>query len=136
MLLSGVSSRTSRRSREPLIVVECHSILLRPGYVSDGFVGDLRKLVDASQVGADVDLDRLPLSPALANAFDDDAARKFAATGGDDYELCFTATGTVPPELVGVPVTAVGTVVDGNEITCRSGGDIVAVDDSGYRHFQ
>ncbi len=103
--------------------------------VSDGLVGDLRKLLDASGAGAELNLDALPLSEAMTRAFDEDVARRFAATGGDDYELCFTSSQTLPPELVGVPVTPIGTVNDSSELVCRSGGAVVEVDDSGYRHF-
>ncbi|MDJ0812154.1 MAG: thiamine-phosphate kinase [Woeseiaceae bacterium] len=103
--------------------------------VSDGLAGDLGKLLDASGVGADLNLDALPLSDAMAAAFDDDVGRRFAATGGDDYELCFTSSRSVPAEIGGVPVTAIGTVNDGDRLVCRSGGAVVEVDDSGYRHF-
>ena len=103
--------------------------------VSDGLAGDLKKLLGASGVGADLNLDALPLSDAMSAAFDEDVARRFAATGGDDYELCFTSAQSVPPEIAGVPVTAIGTVNDGDRLVCRSAGAIVEVDDSGYRHF-
>ena len=64
-----------------------------------------------------------------------DAQRRFALSGGDDYELCFTSAQSVPPEIAGVPVTAIGTVNEGDRLVCRSAGAIVEVDDSGYRHF-
>jgi thiamine-monophosphate kinase len=103
--------------------------------VSDGLVGDLRKLLDASSAGADLNLDALPLSGAMTQAFDAEVGRRFAATGGDDYELCFTSSQPLPAELAGVPVTAIGTVNDGGELVCRSAGAVVEVDESGYRHF-
>ena len=104
--------------------------------VSDGLVGDLRKLLEASAVGADLDLDALPLSAALRSAHDADTCRGFAATGGDDYELCFTSSQPVPAAVAGVPVTAIGSVHQEPQLVCRSAGAIVEVDDSGYRHFQ
>ena len=101
--------------------------------ISDGLVGDLRKLCDASGVGAEVDVDCVPLSDPLVEHFGAERARHFALTGGDDYELCFTAPAD---SVAGVTdVTAIGSIVAGDEIVCRSGGDIVEVDDSGYRHF-
>lgn len=103
--------------------------------VSDGLVGDLSKLLDASGVGAELNLDALPLSDAMTRAFGEEAGRRFAATGGDDYELCFTSSQPLPEELAGVPVTAIGTVNDGNALVCRSAGAVVEVDTSGYRHF-
>ena len=98
-------------------------------------MGDLRKLLDASRAGADLNLDALPLSDAMMRAFDETVGRRFAATGGDDYELCFTSSQSLPGTLAGVPVTAIGTVNDSNDLVCRSAGAVVEVDDSGYRHF-
>lgn len=103
--------------------------------VSDGLAGDLRKLLEGSGVGADLNLDALPLSDAMTAAFDEDDARRFAATGGDDYELCFTSSQNVPAKIAGVPVTAIGTVNGGDRLVCRSAGAVVDLDDSGYRHF-
>ncbi len=104
--------------------------------ISDGLVADLLKLLDASGVGGQLDVDSVPLSDALHEAFDADARRRFALTGGDDYELCFTAPGPVASKLAGIAVTAVGTVVAGSGLECRDSAGIVEVDLSGYRHFQ
>lgn len=102
--------------------------------VSDGLVGDLKKLLVASAVGAEIDVDRLPLSDALRNRFSVDEQRKFALTGGDDYELCFTADPKLVKDIAGV--TPIGVVTAGQELICMQGGNIVDCDDSGYRHFQ
>lgn len=100
--------------------------------LSDGLVGDLRKMLDASGVGAEIDIDKLPLSGALREHCGDTAA-DFALTGGDDYELCFTADANAIADVDGI--TAIGSIVDGNDLVCRRGGEIVEIDDSGYRHF-
>jgi thiamine-monophosphate kinase len=101
--------------------------------LSDGLIGDLRKMLDASGVGAEVDVDRVPLSAALAARFDADAALGFAMTGGDDYELCFTAR---PEAIAGIEdITAIGTIVEGKDLVCRRGSTLVEFDDRGYRHF-
>lgn len=59
--------------------------------ISDGLFSDLGHICRASGLGAAVQLDALPTSPALAQAFDPTARRGFQTAGGDDYELCFTA---------------------------------------------
>ena len=58
--------------------------------VSDGLLGDLRHILKASQVNAEVLIDQLPTSRTLAEQTEH-LRRKCAASGGDDYELCFTA---------------------------------------------
>lgn len=101
--------------------------------VSDGLVGDLAKLCEASGVGAEIDVDTLPVSPELVDAFAQDDAFEFALTGGDDYELCFTAQPDAVTHLR--EITAIGTVTDSGKVVCRRSGEIVEVDDRGYRHF-
>jgi len=56
--------------------------------VSDGLLADLGHLLDASRVGARVEVGKLPLSPAIqSNRFE---IRRLALTGGEDFELLFT----------------------------------------------
>lgn len=101
--------------------------------ISDGLVGDLGKLCEASGVGAEIDVDSLPISDALREGFGTEEALRFALTGGDDYELCFTAPADVAPQVP--DVTTIGRITAGTDVVCRTGGEIVDVDDSGYRHF-
>lgn len=58
--------------------------------ISDGFCADLKHLLTASQVGAKVNVDSIPLSEALLKATDRSTAIPLALGAGDDYELCFT----------------------------------------------
>ena len=102
--------------------------------VSDGLVGDLSKLLGASGVGAELEIDRVPVSDAIKARFDESNRTRLALTGGDDYELCFTAR---PDVVEGIAdITAVGKVTGEPGLTCRQNGVIVEWDDSGYRHFQ
>ena len=58
--------------------------------IPDGTATDARHLALASGVSIEVELARLPLTPGVAAvtaALGEDAAR-FAASAGDDYELC------------------------------------------------
>jgi thiamine-monophosphate kinase len=101
--------------------------------ISDGLVGDLRKMLDASGVGAAVDIGKVPLSDELLARFGPDKALEFALMGGDDYELCFTAAAE---SVAGIrDITAIGVVTEQRDLVCRRDGNIVEVDDSGYRHF-
>jgi thiamine-monophosphate kinase len=102
--------------------------------ISDGLVGDLNKLLKTSGVGGQIDIDKLPLSDTLCEIFGADDAARYALTGGDDYELCFTADPAKVASIHGI--TRIGTVTGTSGLLCRSRGKIVEVDDSGYRHFQ
>lgn len=62
--------------------------------LSDGLTGDLRHILDASSVGAELRLDALPVGATLAARLsgpERTLALQCALAGGDDYELCFTA---------------------------------------------
>ena len=110
--------------------------------VSDGLLADLAHVCAASAVGAQIDIDALPASPSLQASFAGDALRHTQATGGDDYELCFSAPQEVREEVLaraaetGVPVTRIGRVVSGSGVHAllRDGGAWAPMA-SGYVHF-
>jgi thiamine-monophosphate kinase len=89
--------------------------------VSDGLVGDLSKLCRASGVTADIDVARVPLSPAARKviASDPDLIGT-VLTGGDDYEVLLTMTPRrvaafhKAASAAGVEVTEIGNVVQGD----------------------
>lgn len=58
--------------------------------LSDGLISDLRHVLNASECGARIELDELPMSQTLTSNTDADQALRWALTGGEDYELCFT----------------------------------------------
>ena len=112
--------------------------------VSDGFVGDLTKMLDASGVSARVAIFRLPLSlGARAAIAADPGLFEVAATGGDDYELLASATPASAPALeaeaaaAGVPLTFIGEAVEGRRPLSFIGcdGDPVVFARGSYSHF-
>jgi thiamine-monophosphate kinase len=83
--------------------------------LSDGLAADLGHVLAASGVGAELELGRLPTSRTLAEHFADEAARwRLQLSGGDDYELCFTAPSAHALEIERVlaecelPATVIG----------------------------
>lgn len=87
--------------------------------LSDGLPGDLGHICRASRVAARVEADLLPLSDAARAVVAADPERRATAlSGGDDYELLFTARPDaeaavrVSAERAGVSVTPIGTIVD------------------------
>ena len=58
--------------------------------ISDGVASEARHLATASGVVIELDVDQLPLEPAVVALFGDSKARDLALSGGEDYELLFT----------------------------------------------
>ena len=58
--------------------------------ISDGLLGDLTHVLKQSQVDAEIFLNQIPKSETLKKQ-SIDIQNQFAASGGDDYEICFTA---------------------------------------------
>lgn len=58
--------------------------------ISDGLSGDLGHILSASGVGAQLNVDALPVGEVLQSQAQA-RRREFCLNGGDDYELCFTA---------------------------------------------
>ena len=88
--------------------------------VSDGLVGDLGKLCAASNVSADIEVARVPLSDAASGALGSDCELiKPILTGGEDYEiLCTIAADRVAAfqtaaAKAGIPVAEIGRIVEG-----------------------
>jgi len=87
--------------------------------VSDGLLADLGHVCARSGVGAQVDVQALPASDALRDAFDEDTRRALQAGGGDDYELCFTAPAGARERIAGLApahdlcFTRIGRIVAG-----------------------
>jgi thiamine-monophosphate kinase len=104
--------------------------------LSDGLVADLSKVLEASNVGAELDIDKLPLSEALIAAVGPKQASQLALGGGDDYELCFTMPESKLPAELPCDITAIGRVTDSGRLVCMERGAVVPFDDSGYRHFR
>ena len=123
----------------------------RPGVrammdVSDGIDSDLRRIMERSDVGADVNLEKLPLSPALVRVA---RRRRFdpvetAAAGGEDYCLLLTIAPGKFDSLsaafacrFGRPLWAVGTIrpkLSGLRYFLR--GRLTRLRSRGFDHFK
>lgn len=104
--------------------------------VSDGIASDLRHILKASGVGAEIALDKIPVSGHLKDIckrFDQDPYA-LAIGGGEDYELLFTAPSDIEG-MVDFPVYRIGEIVPGDALVWRKNGRNVEMDVVGYRHF-
>jgi thiamine-monophosphate kinase len=113
--------------------------------LSDGLLGDLPKILAASDVGARVDGTLIPVASAILSLFPDDWLQ-LATQGGEDYELLFTAPAlafaTIEQEgaALGITITAVGTVISPTAGEPRlalrdADGQERAVADGAFDHF-
>lgn len=90
--------------------------------VSDGLAGDLGHLLEQSGAAATVEWAAIPRSDALRN-LDARVQQRYVFTGGDDYELLFTAPPSVADAVraagtaAGVAVTRIGTIRAGSGLT-------------------
>ena len=109
--------------------------------VSDGLYADAAKLLAASGAGGVIETASLPVSDALARLYPPAERLPLLLSGGDDYELCFAADPAAEREIVetgrrhGVRVTRIGSVDEGDGLTCRREGVEFDFADAGYRHF-
>ena len=92
--------------------------------ISDGLVQDLNHICHASGVGMTIDPKAIPLSKELLATYGKDKALQYALTGGDDYQLAYTA----PHCQFGV---CIGEVVKGKQVTVQ-GMDLSS---GGFQHF-
>lgn len=113
--------------------------------ISDGLVQDLGHLCRASGLAARIEAAKVPLSPAAASVVAGEPSRLAQVlTGGDDYELLFTASAASEADLrkisadIGVTLTAIGILASGEpgrvSVIAADGADM-AVGAGGWRHF-
>ena len=109
--------------------------------LSDGLSGDLPKILSASGVGARIDLDKIPVLPAVRALFPTEW-QELALHGGEDYELLCT----VPPEIVGgviaqaesigATLTPIGQIVPGDLLQyCLDGEPLQVREKGAWDHF-
>ncbi len=103
--------------------------------ISDGLAADLGHILEKSHVGAEVNVNLIPLSTFLRDNIHYQDALQFALSGGDDYELCFT----VPPNKINqVPenCTCIGKITNTNKLELHdSNGNEFYLNHTGYQHF-
>ncbi len=115
--------------------------------ISDGLAADLGHILAASGMGATLEIERLPVSPAFVAAvqeaaLDADQYWQLPLSAGDDYELCFTvpAEKQAKTEQVfarfGCGATRIGTIESQPGLRCKlASGEMLTPASSGYQHF-
>ncbi|MFT7300394.1 MAG: thiamine-monophosphate kinase [Porticoccus sp.] len=111
--------------------------------ISDGLLADLGHITASSGVGAEVKLEALPIASWLQLLAKKSIVNRWALSGGDDYELCFTvpkANQDRVERLIAkgeLSASCIGQITERKGVRCiDEHGDLVHVPNSGYQHFQ
>lgn len=111
--------------------------------ISDGLLADLGHILEASQLGAQLDFGALPVSPVVRGYLQQPLGTQCVLCGGDDYELCFTAAAAKHGEILRLaarlelPLTCIGKIVAGRDCLVHDAyGNPVTAEACGYDHFR
>jgi len=111
--------------------------------ISDGLVADLGHICERSGVGAAIEFAVIPCSAELMPLRGHAQVTRAILSGGDDYELCFTAVAGRRSAIealsgqAGLALTRIGRIVAGNEVVVvGQAGKPMSVKDGGFDHFR
>lgn len=101
--------------------------------ISDGLLIDLTRLCNESKVGAKIYLDNIPLSNELKEASEylKISPLSFALSGGEDYELLFTAH----PKIKKIRAVCIGEITRTERVLIDRFGKKKTFLEEGYEHF-
>ena len=108
--------------------------------ISDGLISDLRHICKLSQVGAKIEIEQVPVHPAVQTSFGDKSL-ELALSGGEDYELLFTGSAETinrVKEKASCPITVIGEIVAdkiGGVTLVDSKGNPFNLHKAGWEHF-
>lgn len=100
--------------------------------ISDGIGSDLRHILQASHVGAEIDVNKIPNSQEMNCVCEQFGWNKYelATCGGEDYELLFTIDEDYCNQL-NINYSVIGRIVEGDSLKWIGTED----DFVGFRHF-
>ena len=111
--------------------------------ISDGLVADLGHICERSGVGAAIEFAAIPCSAELMSLRGQALVTKAILSGGDDYELCFTAVAGRKSEIEALSgqsqlaLTRIGKIVAGNGVVVKGqDGKPMSAKDGGFDHFR
>ncbi|WP_180182864.1 thiamine-phosphate kinase [Acinetobacter sp. YH01020] len=106
--------------------------------VSDGLAQDLGHILAASNVGAEIELDQLPIDHDVKQ-LQQEKQWQYALAGGDDYELCFTISPQNYKKLLQLELDAniskIGQITPNLGIRYNNHGVDQVIKFKGYQHF-
>ena len=110
--------------------------------LSDGLYSDIQHIMKRSDVGASIDVSRLPLSQAVKDSCDQTTAMQLALSGGEDYELLFTVPEAKRGSLdvllspYGTPVSCIGRITGvAGKLELKQAEQPFSYQPNGFVHF-
>jgi thiamine-monophosphate kinase len=102
--------------------------------ISDGLTSDLQHICDASNVGAKIYADKIPIHNKITQLTKNfNKQLDFALNGGEDYELLFTVK---PNKYKSLPYYLIGEITDKpNVIELKIAGETELLEPKGFQHF-
>jgi len=114
--------------------------------ISDGISSDLKHIIKASNVSAEVEIQSIPISGDLKNesAKNNWNAIELATSGGEDYELLLTVSAAEFEQIqtdfeseFHKPLIKIGTIIQGTpQIHWVNNGQSVELSSTGFNHFK
>lgn len=104
--------------------------------ISDGLLADLGHILAASDCAAVLDALAIPLATEAVQQFGHEQVLRWALTGGDDYQLCFTSPLTKSAlQQQGIHATAIGQIHAGCGYTVQNLPQGMTINTTGFDHF-
>jgi thiamine-monophosphate kinase len=105
--------------------------------ISDGLEQDLSHIINASKVGAVIDVQLIPLSQPMNKYIQHNDDWSLPLCGGDDYELCFTAAKFFNSSIINIAefcnikITKIGVISDSKKLKIKG----YNIEGESYQHF-
>jgi thiamine-monophosphate kinase len=141
-----LSARLIERLNRPTPRVEIGQALLGIATsaidVSDGVAADLNHILEASGVGARLEVQQLPVSECFSTVFEQVGGWAQPLAAGDDYELLFTASEESKNELhqmaaeYNCAITCIGQIEQQPGLRCYIDSTLLELESMGYEHFK
>ena len=137
-------SRLERPEPRTALGIALRSVASAMADVSDGLLGDLGHILKASRVGAAVDMAALHCLMLTRDAWScpQDLLQRCVLSGGDDYELVFTAHPNHQQQVLtlseacGTPVTSIGRITaDPHLLLLSEDGGVLPNTFTSFDHF-
>lgn len=110
--------------------------------ISDGLLADLGHILERSKVGAEIQLQAIPTSTIVSAHSHQETVQNMILTGGDDYELCFTAPVEHRQRIeaigrqLGLDMAVIGRITNTQQLIVQgANGNLLKLKEHGFDHF-